>query len=79
MRIFAQNMAPPPPLLNSSEVQSYSDGHLKWIIEHGLYASGMPAYKGILNDEEMWQTVAYRYTFQPRAASENRRNIPAKL
>ncbi len=56
---FAQDMSPPPPLLSSSEVQSYSDGQLKWIIDHGLYPSGMPASKGILNDEEMWQIVAY--------------------
>jgi cytochrome c len=56
---FAQNMSPPAPLLSSSEVQSYSDGQLKWIISHGLYPSGMPASKGILNDEEMWQIVAY--------------------
>src|SRR5262249_9545050 len=56
---FADRMSPPVPLLNSANVQRYSDGQLKWIIEHGISASGMPASKGILNDEEIWQIVGY--------------------
>jgi len=56
---FAERMSPPPPLLTSPAVQSYSDGQLKWIIDNGLYPSGMPASKGILNEQEMWQIVAY--------------------
>src|SRR5882724_7113414 len=56
---FADRMSPPVPLLNSSAVQRYSDGQLKWIIDHGISPSGMPASKGILNDEEIWQIVHY--------------------
>lgn len=56
---FADRMSPPPPLLTSRAVQSYSDGQLKWIIDNGLYPSGMPASKGILNEDEMWQIVVY--------------------
>jgi mono/diheme cytochrome c family protein len=56
---FADRMSPPVPSLNSAEVQSYSDGQLKWIIDHGISPSGMPASKGILNDEEIWQIVRY--------------------
>ncbi len=63
---FADRMSPPVPLLTSKEVQSYSDGQLKWIIEHGVSPSGMPASQGILNDEEMWQIIHYL------------RNLPAK-
>jgi mono/diheme cytochrome c family protein len=56
---FAASVSPPIPSLASKEVQSYSDGQLKWIIEKGIFPSGMPASKGILSDEEMWQMVIY--------------------
>jgi mono/diheme cytochrome c family protein len=56
---FAKNLAPAVPSLASDEVQSYSDGQLKWIIENGISPSGMPAAKGILNDEDIWTIVVY--------------------
>ena len=56
---FADSMSPPAPLLNSSQVQSYTDGQLKWIIDNGISPSGMPASKGILTDHEIWSIVVY--------------------
>jgi cytochrome c len=56
---FADRMSPPVPLLTSASVQSYTDGQLKWIIDNGIFPSGMPASKGILNDEEIWSIVLY--------------------
>lgn len=56
---FADRMSPPVPPLTSKAVQDYSDGQLKWIIQHGISPSGMPASQGILNDEEVWQLVRY--------------------
>jgi len=56
---FAGNMSPPIPSLASPEIQRYSDGQLKWIIENGISPSGMPASKGILSDEDMWTIVIY--------------------
>lgn len=56
---FADSMSPPVPLLSSSEVQSYSDGQLKWVIDNGIEPSGMPASKGILSDDEIWATVLF--------------------
>ena len=56
---FAANLSPPVPSLASKEVQSYGDGQLKWIIDNGIAPSGMPASRGILNDEEMWSIVVY--------------------
>src|SRR5258708_10468660 len=38
--IFADKMSPPVPMLNSSEVQEYSDGQLKWVIANGIFPSG---------------------------------------
>lgn len=56
---FAEAMSPPVPRLSSPEVQAYSDGQLRWVVENGLYPSGMPASRGILNDEEMWSIVLW--------------------
>lgn len=56
---FAASIDPPIPLLTSHEVQDYTDGQLKRVIENGVSPSGMPASKGILSDEEMWQIVLY--------------------
>jgi mono/diheme cytochrome c family protein len=56
---FANSMSPPVPLLDSSEIQSYTDGQLKWVIDNGLEPSGMPGSKGILSNEEIWSTVLF--------------------
>jgi mono/diheme cytochrome c family protein len=56
---FAERMSPPVPDLQSKPVQEYSDGQLKWIIDNGLSPSGMPASKGILNEDEIWQIVVF--------------------
>jgi mono/diheme cytochrome c family protein len=62
---FARAMSPPVPSLASSEVQGYTDGQLKWIVENGLAPSGMPAARGILNDEEMWRIVLWLRRLPP--------------
>ncbi len=56
---FADKMSPPPPLLTSTEVQEYTDGQLKWIIDNGIWPSGMPASKDTLNEDEIWCIVLY--------------------
>jgi mono/diheme cytochrome c family protein len=56
---FAQQMSPPVADLKSQDVQGYTDGQLHWIIQNGINPSGMPAWKGILEDDEMWKIVRY--------------------
>ena len=56
---FAETLSPPVPSLASKDVQRYSDGQLKWIVENGVAPSGMPASRGILSDDEMWAIVVY--------------------
>jgi len=63
---IADRMSPPVPVLSSPSVQQYSDGQLKWIVENGLYPSGMPSFKGILSQDDVWKIVRYI------------RNLPAK-
>ena len=56
---FAEQMSPPVADLASKDIQDYTDGQLKWIIQNGIGPSGMPAWKGILDEEEMWHVVHY--------------------
>lgn len=63
---FATSMSPPVPDLGVPDVQGFTDGQLHWIIRNGIGPSGMPAWKDILEDEEMWKIVSYL------------RNLPAK-
>jgi S-disulfanyl-L-cysteine oxidoreductase SoxD len=65
---FADRMSPPVPPLNSAAVQKYTDGQLKWIIDHGISPSGMPASKGVLGDEEIWQIVDYIRHLPPKGS-----------
>jgi len=57
--LFAGRMSPPVPRLDSPQVQGYSDGQLKWVIANGVSPSGMPAWKGALDQAEMWKIVLY--------------------
>ena len=56
---FAQHMSPPVADLKSDDVQKYTDGQLHWILVNGINPSGMPAWKGILEEDEMWKIVRY--------------------
>ena len=56
---FADRMSPPVPSLASTETQSYTDGQLKWVIDNGVWPSGMPGSKGVLSDDEIWSIVLY--------------------
>jgi S-disulfanyl-L-cysteine oxidoreductase SoxD len=56
---FADRMSPPVPSLATKDVQAFTDGQLKWIIDNGLSPSGMPGSRGILTDEEIWDAVNY--------------------
>jgi len=56
---FADRMSPPVPSLASRDVQDYTDGQLKWVIDYGIWPSGMPGAKGTLSDDEIWSIVIF--------------------
>jgi mono/diheme cytochrome c family protein len=56
---FLEHMSPPVPSLASVEVQQYTDGQLKWVIDNGISPSGMPGSQGTLSDEEIWSIVVF--------------------
>ena len=56
---FVGHISPPIPSLASPEVQRYTDGQLKWVIDYGIWPSGMPGSKGTLSDDEIWSIVVF--------------------
>lgn len=56
---FVDHLSPPVPSLASKQVQDYTDGQLKWVINYGLWPSGMPGAKDVLSDDEQWSIVVY--------------------
>ena len=56
---FVDHISPPIPSLASDEVQRYTDGQLKWILDNGIRPSGMPGSKGTLSDDELWSIVVF--------------------
>ena len=56
---FADSMSPEVADLGSKDVQEYSDGQMKWIIDNGIRLTGMPGWKDILDDDEKWKVVLF--------------------
>ncbi|HLJ85188.1 MAG TPA: cytochrome c [Candidatus Angelobacter sp.] len=65
---FADKMSPPVADLSTKDIQEYTDGQLKWIIENGVGPSGMPGWKGILDDDEMWKMVHFIRHLPPKGS-----------
>jgi mono/diheme cytochrome c family protein len=57
--VFAERVLPPIPRLDSAAVQQYSDGQLRFVISRGVSPSGMPAWKGTLEDDDIWKIVLF--------------------
>jgi mono/diheme cytochrome c family protein len=62
---FGDRMSPPIPSLASEDVQRYTDGQLKWILDNGIRPSGMPGSKGTLSDDELWSIVIFLRRLPP--------------
>jgi len=54
--IYGQSFYPPAPQLPKGMAQ-YTESQLFWVIKHGIRNTGMPAWGGMLSDEEIWQIV----------------------
>jgi len=55
--VYGQSFYPPAPQLAKGMAQ-YTDSQLFWLIKHGIRNTGMPAWSGMLSDEEIWQIVS---------------------
>jgi len=55
--VYGQSFYPPAPQLPKGMAQ-YTDSQLFWLIKHGIRNTGMPAWGGMLSDDEIWQLVS---------------------
>jgi len=55
--IYGQSFYPPAPQLPAG-MYPYTDAQLFWVIKHGIRNTGMPAWGGMLSDNEIWQLVS---------------------
>ena len=63
---IGQAMYPRVPDLSSAEIQKWTDPELFWIIQHGVRLSGMPGFKSMDTDAQLWNLVQYIRTL-PKA------------
>src|SRR3954467_3113080 len=49
---------PPVPQL-LTRIPHDPDNWLFWVTKHGVRMTGMPAWDGVMSDEEMWKVVAF--------------------
>ena len=55
--VYGQSFYPPAPQLPAG-MYPYTDAQLFWVIKHGIRNTGMPAWGGMLSDDEIWQLVS---------------------
>jgi mono/diheme cytochrome c family protein len=57
---FAQGLYPDPPPLSVDDVQNgLNDAQMFWVVKNGLKMTGMPAFKKIHSDDQLWAIVAF--------------------
>lgn len=71
---IGQWMYPRAADLTSTQVQSYSDQELFWIIQNGIRFTGMPAFGKVETGDQIWNLVNYVRTLR----SERRSEVPTK-
>jgi mono/diheme cytochrome c family protein len=69
---FAAGLNPGAPSLDSKEIQSMSDGELYWVVSHGIRATGMPAFSGSKDEQEIWKLVTFARRLPALTAEETR-------
>ena len=55
----AKGEYPAPPQLASDGVEDDPEGWTVWKIEHGIRWTGMPSWKGVLSDEQIWTLALF--------------------
>ena len=73
---FAEAFNPPVADITSEEVQRYSNGQLKWIVDNGIRFTGMPGWKSIIDEGTQWKIVYY---MRALADSEKAEQLEAGL
>jgi thiosulfate dehydrogenase len=56
---IAKGEYPAPPQLATDGVEDDPEGYSFWKIAHGIRWTGMPAWRGKLNDEQIWTLALF--------------------
>ena len=56
---IAKGEYPSPPQLATNGVEDDPEGYSFWRIAHGIRWTGMPAWRGTLNDEQIWTLALF--------------------
>lgn len=62
--MLGQATFPPATSLVIGDAKEKSDAQLFWIIKNGLSFTGMPAFGGQYNDQDIWSLVSYMRSLQ---------------
>lgn len=76
---FAAAMPTKPANLKSPEIAALTEGEIYTAINEGLKASGMPAFKGRINDEAAWKLALYVKKFSREPAAEISKASPTPV
>ena len=73
----AMGLSPQPPQLATDGVEDDPEGVTFWKIKHGIRWTGMPAWRGTLNDEQIWTLALFlKYMNKlPPAAEQAWQNV----
>ena len=55
----AKGLNPSPPQLATDGVEDDPEGYTFWKVKHGIRWTGMPAWKGTLNDQQIWTLALF--------------------
>lgn len=55
---WVSGQEPAPPYLLAAS-RRFDRAELFWIVDHGIKMTGMPAWRGTMSEEEMWNVVAF--------------------
>jgi mono/diheme cytochrome c family protein len=74
---IAKGEYPSPPQLATDGVEDDPEGYSFWIIAHGIRWTGMPSWRGTLNDEQIWTLALFLKQMDklPPAAEQAWKNV----
>ncbi len=62
--IAGKSLDPPPANLHEDHVQILTDGAMFAVIHNGVEGTGMPAFEGVIEEDDIWNLVNFIRTFK---------------
>jgi mono/diheme cytochrome c family protein len=56
---IARGLYQKPPQLAEDGVEDDPEGETYWKVQHGIRLTGMPAFSGTLDDDQLWQVTLF--------------------